>query len=212
MANQYKIPQKLDIEEKIIGPFTLKQFVFLLFGAVVVYILFNMFYTVTPAIFMITATPVAMITLSFVFIRINERPFEDFIFYFIGFLKNSRQLRWQKSTKLRTFERMTSSSADDVLKQKTIEKLAKRGIVKSRLTEIAKVLDTKGWSGEVGEAMMENRIISTSKAESAVKEKLVLGDEETLDDIFQDLEGAMEGLKGLARDEEIEKDLMGFNI
>ena len=42
MPDQYKIPQNIDVEDKILGPFTLKQFLYIMVGGILIYVFFNM--------------------------------------------------------------------------------------------------------------------------------------------------------------------------
>ena len=92
---QYKIPQNLDIEDKILGPFTLKQFLYMIVGGVSIYILFNILVPISFMAFLIPAIPIALVTLAFVFVKINERPFAEFIIYFLEFAKDAKLKRWQ---------------------------------------------------------------------------------------------------------------------
>lgn len=90
---QFQVPQFTEIEDKIIGPFTLKQFLYLLGGGVIIFIfykLFNLF------ICIILSFPIAAITIALAFIRINNRPFISVIKNFLGFLRKPDFYVWKK--------------------------------------------------------------------------------------------------------------------
>ena len=189
MSNQYKIPQNLDIEDKILGPFTLKQFLYMIVGGVVVYVLFNIIGTTNIMLFMVISTPIIAMVLALVFIKINGRPFVDFFFYFIQFIRDPRQKRWIKSTKIKIFNVTAKMSENENISQKAMARLAKRGIVQSQLTQMATLLDTRGWDQG-----------SVTMSESGPSLTKMVKDEEDLDDMFTDLEGAMENLQSGAEE------------
>lgn len=200
MANQYKIPQNLDIEDKILGPFTLKQFLYIIVGGITIYVLFNIIGIKNLTLFLAISIPIALLVLALVFIKINERPFVDFIFYFLQFLKEPRERRWIKSTKIRTFEAMVKVSEEEQQSQKELARLAKQGIVRSRLADMAMVLDTRGWTqSDVTRGELTGRIVS-SVEEKALATKLVREDEK-LDDIFSDLREAVGELQAGVEEE-----------
>lgn len=189
MAQQYKIPQNLDIEDKILGPFTLKQFLYIIVGGIIVYVLFNIIGTKNLTLFILISLPIAALVLALVFVQINGRPFVDFFFYFSEFLKDPREKKWIKATKIKTFNVTAKMSEDEEANQKTLARLAKRGIVQSQLTQMATLLDTRGW--DQGSVTMSDNGPTVTK---------LVKDDEELDDIFTDIEGAVENLQ--ASDEE----------
>lgn len=90
---QFQVPQFIDIEDKVIGPFTIKQFLYLLMAGVVIFVLYkmlNLFATI------ILGIPVVAIALSLAFIKINNQPFINIIKNFLGFLKKPDFYVWKK--------------------------------------------------------------------------------------------------------------------
>ncbi|TSC74085.1 MAG: hypothetical protein G01um101444_382 [Parcubacteria group bacterium Gr01-1014_44] len=80
---RFQVPQFIETEEKIIGPFTLKQFIFVALGGA---ILFLLFFAVSPGIFIFLAIPVGAIFLGLALVKINEMPLYLYLFYFINHL------------------------------------------------------------------------------------------------------------------------------
>ena len=70
---QYKVPQKIDLEDKIIGPLTLKQFIYLLGGGMIDYMILS----VTQSSFggWVLIILVSLIALAFAFVQVEEQPF-----------------------------------------------------------------------------------------------------------------------------------------
>lgn len=69
---QFKVPQFLDIEDKIFGPFTFKQFAYLAGGGGICYFLYQAlpWYFGIPLIL-----PIAGLSLAFTFYKVNNKPF-----------------------------------------------------------------------------------------------------------------------------------------
>lgn len=81
---QYQVPQFIDIEDRIIGPLTLKQFLYLAFAGAILFVFFFLF---KFFIWVIVSMPIVALALAFAFLKINDRPFVYFFlaaaFYFI---------------------------------------------------------------------------------------------------------------------------------
>ncbi|MFM2414709.1 MAG: hypothetical protein RI911_402, partial [Candidatus Parcubacteria bacterium] len=69
---QFSVPQFIEVEDKIFGPFTFKQFIFLIGGAGLSYFV----YSVLPQkIALLAMLPVMGFSLALAFYKINDRPF-----------------------------------------------------------------------------------------------------------------------------------------
>ena len=87
------------MEDKIIGPFTMKQFIYLLISGGIVYgwwtYLQNNYVDFMP-IFLVLAIPVGLLGVAFALLKINDRPFEVFILSFFQFLSTPKQRMWKE--------------------------------------------------------------------------------------------------------------------
>ncbi len=93
---QFPVPQFIDIEDKIIGPLTLKQFLWCLAGAIILFIL----WTFLPlALFIILALPFAGFFTALAFYKHNSRPFVYFILNGLRFFTKPKLYLFQKSQK-----------------------------------------------------------------------------------------------------------------
>ncbi len=82
---QYQVPQFIEIEDKIFGPLTLKQFIYIAGGGGLCLI----FFTLLPRwLAILCGIPVIGFSLALAFYQVNGRPFiiavEHAIMYFIG--------------------------------------------------------------------------------------------------------------------------------
>ncbi|HLP86907.1 MAG TPA: PrgI family protein [Candidatus Paceibacterota bacterium] len=90
---QFKVPQFIDVEDKLFGPFTFHQFAYLAGGAGLIYVL----YKVLPfwiSIFLIL--PVAALSLLLVFYKVNEKPFIFYLQAGVNYFISSKLYIWKQ--------------------------------------------------------------------------------------------------------------------
>jgi hypothetical protein len=97
---RYQVPQFIEIEDKIFGPLTIKQFIYLAGGAGLSYLIYALLNQVIPFFLIaIIALPVIALSLALAFYKVNEKPFinvvESAIKYYIG----SKLYIWKKEVK-----------------------------------------------------------------------------------------------------------------
>jgi len=73
---EYQVPQFIDVEDKIFGPFTLRQFIYLAGGAGLCVIIF---FTLPFFVAVLLALPVIAFTAALAFYRINNKPFIEIV-------------------------------------------------------------------------------------------------------------------------------------
>lgn len=103
MAHQFVVPQNLTVEPKIIGPITMRQFLWLLGATGVLFLAYKL---LTIPYFSVVALFVAPITLSFAFVKINGLPFQYFLLNVFQTLRRPRLRVWSKEyndTELKQF-------------------------------------------------------------------------------------------------------------
>ncbi len=99
---QYKVPQNIDMEDKIIGPFTMKQFIYLLVAGGIIYAWWSYLqknYVDFMPVFLLVAIPVGLLGLAFALVKINDRPFEVFVLSLFQFLSTPKQRMWREGYK-----------------------------------------------------------------------------------------------------------------
>jgi hypothetical protein len=93
---EYQVPQFIEVEDKIFGPFTFSQFVYLAGGAGLIVAL-NLY---LPRIFAIIASlPVAALALALAFYKINNKSFTDMLEAGAKYYLNERLYLWKKTDK-----------------------------------------------------------------------------------------------------------------
>lgn len=132
---QFKVPQNIDMEDKIVGPLTLVQFIYLLGGGLIVYILFQTV-TSSKALFVILALPIAILSVGLAFIKIQDQPLSHFIKAGLYYFTNPKVRFWKK-------EGFTSSILVNPPKSTQKEGFVPpKQVEKSDLEKLAHVLDT----------------------------------------------------------------------
>ena len=79
---QFKVPQNIDMQDRILGPLTMVQFIYAVIGGGVCYAIYS---TIPKPFSYILVLPIALFVLAMIFLKVNERPFLDFLislFYF----------------------------------------------------------------------------------------------------------------------------------
>jgi hypothetical protein len=93
---QFNVPQFIDVEDKILGPLTLKQFFLAIGGGIILLILWYMFKLWFVAI---VGLPIILGILAAIFIKINGRPFPTFFKSWLTYWASPRLFVWKKEIK-----------------------------------------------------------------------------------------------------------------
>lgn len=136
--NQFVVPQFIDVEAKIIGPITARQFLIVLGTVLIDFLIYRIFLNVFIVIAL--AVPVAAIGLAFAFAKVNGQPFHYMVVSVIQTLRRPNKRVWDKS--------LSDSDLRMFLKKEEVEVMAPRAIKKpierSRLSELSMVVNTGG--------------------------------------------------------------------
>lgn len=104
---RFEVPQFIDVEDKLIGPFSFRQFVYLAGGAGICYAIFKFLpiYIAVPV-----AIPVGGFALALVFYRPNNRPFIIMVQSMINYFLGSRFYLWQQKPQNKTILQPTQKA------------------------------------------------------------------------------------------------------
>lgn len=141
---QYTVPQFIDVEDKIFGPITTRQFIELIVGSLFLFIFYRLF---DFTLFVIVGLLDFAITGIIAFVRVNGVPFHYFILNATQTLRRPRLRVWNKS--LSTQEVKEILKRMEIPEEKTKEIPFKKPLTSSSLSEIALIVDTGGqYEGE----------------------------------------------------------------
>ncbi len=92
---RFQLPQFIETETKLVGPLTLKQFLWVAGGTVIVFFLFIT--TQGGFIFFTAGIPIAAIFLAFAFLKIEGIPLINYIAYALSYLLNPKRYIFRKN-------------------------------------------------------------------------------------------------------------------
>lgn len=104
---RFEVPQFIETETKIIGPLTLKQFLWIGGGTAIIFFLFLTF---SGYILFLLAIPVAAVSGALAFIKIDEVPLINYIAYGLSYMLNSKKYIYEQETKTTFPELPTETS------------------------------------------------------------------------------------------------------
>ncbi len=93
---QFRVPQFIDVEDKIFGPFSFRQFVYLVGGAGISFILYKILPLLIAIIFIL---PVLGLSLALTFAKVNNKPFINALESYLSYASQSKLYVWKKRTR-----------------------------------------------------------------------------------------------------------------
>ncbi|MFA5010120.1 MAG: PrgI family protein [Patescibacteria group bacterium] len=140
-----KIPQDVTREDKLVGPLTLKQFLYILGAAGIDFIVYQSYalgYLYFPE-FLLLAVIVTLFSLALAFMNVNGRPFGVFLLNLLHFSTTGHNLAWYKEP--RDVVAAIKIKASDLKDTKTeIQERQSGKQIKMQIEQLASVLDTGG--------------------------------------------------------------------
>lgn len=133
---QFQVPQNIDLEDKLVGPLTLIQFLYLLGGGLIGYALLG--WLGTHFVFWILAIPIAIISLSLAFLKIQEQPLSHFVSAGLVYLTRPKLHLWQRHGQIQPV-----LTEPPPTKQMAPSLPIKKRPGKSELEQLAYYLDTR---------------------------------------------------------------------
>ncbi len=130
---EYQVPQFIEVEDKIFGPFTLKQFIYLAGGAGLV----TVFMLYLPFFFgILLSAPVAALAGALAFYKVNNKTFVEVLEAGMKYYFGGRLYLWKKVPKTVSQTPVAAAPAAEPVRQKL-------GLSSGRLQELALSLDIK---------------------------------------------------------------------
>lgn len=140
---QVTVPQFLDVEDKIFGPVTIRQFIELMVGGMFVFIFYKTF---DFSLFVTASILVIGLTLIVAFVRVNGQAFHLFLLNLISTLKNPKLKVWKKKL---TMEELKMEMKTPVETRPMVRTVPRKSVTVSKLSELSLIVDTGGaYTGE----------------------------------------------------------------
>lgn len=140
---QFTVPQFIDVEDKIIGPITTRQFVIILASCLLIALCYRLF---DFAAFIFAGVIIFAIMVVLAFVKINGRPFHFFLLNVIQTFKRPKTRIWLKDDDVEA----SVEAEDPSLKRFEPVPVKEFTLGGSRLDEMSLIVDTQGaYRGEV---------------------------------------------------------------
>ncbi len=131
---QFVVPQFIQVEDKILGPITVRQFVILLVFVLIEFVTYKL---ADFGLFLIITLPLLIFTIVLAFVKINGKPFHFFLLNFIVTVKRSRIRVWNHK------ENIVYNLQYPKKKEKEKIKAAPT-LKQQQVSNLSKVVDTSG--------------------------------------------------------------------
>ena len=136
---QFVVPQFIDIEPKIIGPITARQFILIMVGMGLMFLAYK---TADLTLFVMEAILIILVVGTFAFVKINGRPFHFFMLNVIQTFKKPKIRVWAKQVlpeKVIKGKKIKGEKAEAVRPPVPPKKLPR-----ARLSDLALLVNTGG--------------------------------------------------------------------
>jgi hypothetical protein len=151
--HQFTVPQFIDVEDKIIGPVTVRQFVILLVAGLFLFLEFKLSDFV---LFIVLAVPTAIVFGTFAFAKINGAPFHYFVLNFVKTFRNPDLRLWRQMAEAEVKEEALPAGIITPTKQRRLDAPS--------LSSLSLLVDTGGiYQDEFSEESLHNQVSSFNK-------------------------------------------------
>lgn len=140
--DRFIIPQFIDSEDKVIGAITVRQFLICSVGGLLVFAAYKLS---TFYVFILEAFLLLVVTISFAFLKINGKIFQNFILDVIEYVARVPKFAvWQRNENAPIIKEIEEKKkVDDYV-------FIPKALPKKKLSEISLIIDTGGaYGGEI---------------------------------------------------------------
>ena len=136
--NQFVVPQFIDVEPKIIGPITIRQFIIIVAVIVSEFLIYRIFLNLIAML--AVGIPIAALGGAFAFAKVNGQPLHFIVLNIVQTLKKPGRRVWDKT--------LNDNDLRVYLKKVVVEQAPKRAVKApletSRLSELTLTVNTGG--------------------------------------------------------------------
>lgn len=151
----YKVPQNVEAEDKILGPLSMKQFIYAMIGVGYGLLTFAILHKISIIIWAILGLPPMLALLALGLYQRQDQPMETFIIAIAEFFTRPKTRLWQKEPIAEVFRLEPPPPKPEQAVRDPRQ-------VRSQLSQLADLVDTRGWSAkepELQEADVETPVV-----------------------------------------------------
>jgi len=182
----YKIPQNVEAEDKLLGPFTFKQFIFLLLASIGIFVMWLM-YRIGASLLIIIPLPFTLIFLILGLYRRPDQPVESYLLAAVNYYIKPHRRTWRPQGQYEAVVIKVPKKKEGPKNKKDIHE------VHGQLERLASIVDTRGWSTkrpELTETLdehvisSEDRLVSIEEQQSGKAQPIDVHEEDDVMDIY----------------------------
>ncbi len=140
----FSVPQFIDVEDKIAGPLTWRQLLWMIGMGAILLFFYSIFDT---ALFIVIAVPTTLLFIGLAFYRPNGVSLTTFIFHGILFFFRPKVAVWERPVRSLGASQRTAEEAEkkrQAALAAEAEMKAKKDLSQDKLRELARILDSRG--------------------------------------------------------------------
>jgi len=138
MPEQFVVPQFIDVEDKIFGPVTIRQFGILIIGAGIIFICFKLLDTTA---FILSLAFVGSMSLVLAFVKVNGQTFHYFLLNILQTMRRPSLRIWDKRYSKEELKYYANLKIEEiVVEEKKIRKVSNK-----RIRDLSLIVNTGGY-------------------------------------------------------------------
>ncbi|MFH1749759.1 MAG: PrgI family protein [bacterium] len=175
---QFQVPQNIDMEDKIVGPLTMKNFLILLFGGMFVYVIFLL--PLPRAVSIVIAVPIIIALLLVSFIKIQDQSFPKFFTSLVYFWLRPKKRVWSQKDILPEIKIKDKPKKEEIHISKQVSSQA--------IQKLAEIVDTKGWKPISSENSEQEPLNISNRVKSSEETNVPQAkiENKNIEDVFDD--------------------------
>ncbi len=138
MPQQFVVPQFIDVEDKIFGPITTRQFLIILGAGLVMFVTFKL---ADFALFIVISLIVGGIAILFAFVKINGQQFHYFVLNILGTLRRPSTRIWKKTYTAKELDYLRKRTFEEQAEEELPRKQAKQ----QHIRDLSLIVNTGGY-------------------------------------------------------------------
>lgn len=135
---QFTVPQFIDVEDKILGPVTIRQFLILLVGGIIIFIAYRYG---DLALFALVLAVVGGLSLLFAFVRVNGQSFHYFILNIVQTSRKPGLRLWRKGYSKKELDWLRKAEGEI----EVVERITKKPARREHIRDLSLVVNTGGY-------------------------------------------------------------------
>lgn len=135
---QFLVPQFIDVESKLLGPITVRQFIIMLVAGLFCVLWYKLF---DFGLFALTSVITVGVFVVVAFVKVNGRRFHYFVLSLFQTFRSPKIRVWNKEKSIAEIKQLMSKPKKTVVAKSVI---ARPKVTKGRLSELSLIVNTGG--------------------------------------------------------------------